>query len=104
MTLSADFKQPLVKTVAAGQDSATVSKVLGQMWMSLSPAKQHKYFVEYHKYLIESERLSRIHAAMYLDWNCRDNYGKKPKRKWGSPATRQIHLSENPLIVNHLCG
>ncbi|XP_061634809.1 transcription factor 7-like 1 isoform X2 [Phyllopteryx taeniolatus] len=74
-------QRPVVKAKIVNKDSATLNKVLGKLWKSLALKEQLKYFRE-------SERLSQIHASMYPDWTCRDNYGKKKKRMWGSAATR----------------
>ncbi|XP_061681856.1 transcription factor 7-like 1 [Syngnathoides biaculeatus] len=71
--------RPLVKAQFFNIDSANVNKILGQMWKSLTPAQQDPYFQE-------SERLSRLHADMHPEWTCRDNYGRKQKRKWGRAA------------------
>ncbi|XP_049581510.1 transcription factor 7-like 1-D [Syngnathus scovelli] len=57
------------------KDSASVNKILGQMWKSLSPDEQFKYFME-------SDRLNQIHASLHPEWSCRDNYGQKKKRVW----------------------
>ncbi|XP_061702434.1 transcription factor SOX-17-like [Syngnathoides biaculeatus] len=76
----------IVKAQCFNIDSASVNKILGQMWKSLTPAEQHLYFQE-------SDRLSRIHADMYPDWNSRDNYGKKKKRKWGRAATSSNNMT-----------
>ncbi|XP_061834250.1 uncharacterized protein [Nerophis lumbriciformis] len=68
-------QRPTVKAKFLNKDSATVNKVLGQMWKSLTPPEQEKYFQE-------AEVLNQIHANMYPQWSCRDNYGKKKRRKW----------------------
>ncbi|KAM9775622.1 transcription factor 7-like 1-B [Syngnathus typhle] len=59
------------------KDSASVNKVLGQMWKSLTQDKKEKYFDE-------SDRLNQIHASLHPHWSCRDNYGQKKKRVWAS--------------------
>ncbi|XP_077391018.1 transcription factor 7-like 1-A [Festucalex cinctus] len=79
-------QRPLVKPQLVNKDSATVNKILGQMWKSLSQEEQEKYFEE-------SERLNLIHASTYPGWSCRDNYGKKKKRVWGKAATSSNHLT-----------
>ncbi|XP_061695274.1 transcription factor 7-like 2 [Syngnathoides biaculeatus] len=68
-------QRPVIKAQFVNKDSATVNKVLGQMWKSLTLEEQQKYYRE-------SERLNEIHANTYPDWSCRDNYGKKKKRQW----------------------
>nr|XP_057930300.1 transcription factor 7-like 2 isoform X2 [Doryrhamphus excisus] len=73
-------QRPIVKANFINKDSATMNKVLGQMWKSLTQTEQEKYFRE-------AESLNQIHANMYPQWSCRDNYGKKKKRKWGNRAT-----------------
>uniref|UniRef100_A0A3Q3DJ81 Transcription factor 7-like n=1 Tax=Hippocampus comes TaxID=109280 RepID=A0A3Q3DJ81_HIPCM len=73
-------QRPVVKAQFLHKDSATVNKIMGQMWKSLSLEQQEKYYEE-------SERLTVIHASTYPGWSCRDNYGKKKKRVWRSAAT-----------------
>ncbi|XP_077383960.1 uncharacterized protein LOC144022759 [Festucalex cinctus] len=71
---------------AGPKDSATVNKILGQKWKSLTAGEQKKYFDE-------SERLSQIHANMYPDWSYRENYGKKKKRVWSRQGTSLNYLT-----------
>ncbi|XP_061540710.1 transcription factor 7-like 1 isoform X2 [Phycodurus eques] len=87
-------QRPVVKAKIVNKDSATLNKVLGKMWKSLTLEEQLKYFQE-------SERLSQIHASMYPDWTCRDNYGKKKKRMWGSAATRLNGLTMSAPELPH---
>ncbi|XP_061894541.1 transcription factor 7-like 1-B [Entelurus aequoreus] len=72
-------QRPNVKAKFLNKDSATVNKALGQMWKSLTPPEQEKYFQE-------AEVLNQIHSNMYPQWSCRDNYGKKKRRKWRNPS------------------
>ncbi|XP_077390705.1 transcription factor 7-like [Festucalex cinctus] len=74
------LKAQILNEGAVPQDSATVNKILGQKWKSLTVEEQNKYFKE-------SERLSQVHATMYPDWSYRENYGKKKKRVWSRQAT-----------------
>ncbi|XP_054646995.1 transcription factor 7-like 1-A isoform X2 [Dunckerocampus dactyliophorus] len=76
-------QRPIVKANFINKDSATINKVLGQMWKSLTQTEQEKYFRE-------AESLNQIHASKYPQWSCRDNYGKKKKRKWGNRATSAL--------------
>ncbi|XP_061682225.1 transcription factor 7-like 1 isoform X2 [Syngnathoides biaculeatus] len=89
-TLFMKEQRPVVMASAEGEDSATINTLLGQMWESLSLAEQLEYY-------IKSEQLSRIHAAMYPDWN---NYRRRPKRKWCRAVSSQNHLRENHLSLN----
>ncbi|XP_077383961.1 transcription factor 7-like 1-C [Festucalex cinctus] len=71
---------------AVPKDSATVNKILGQKWKSLTAGEQKKYFDE-------SEQLSQIHTNMYPDWSYRENYGKKKKRVWSRQGTSSNYLT-----------
>ncbi|XP_019752426.1 transcription factor 7-like 1-B isoform X2 [Hippocampus comes] len=75
------------------KDSATVNKILGMMWKSLAPNEKEKYFNE-------SERLNDIHAKMYPDWSCRNNYGKKKKREWCHAAKSFNYPTASPPEVH----
>ncbi|XP_061634810.1 transcription factor 7-like 1-B [Phyllopteryx taeniolatus] len=79
-------RRPVVKAQFQNSDSAAVNKILGQKWKSLPPAEQLPFFQE-------SERLSLMHASVHPDWTCRDNYGRKKKRKCASAATSSNHLT-----------
>ncbi|XP_077464195.1 transcription factor 7-like 1-A [Stigmatopora argus] len=67
-------QRPIQKAKHSGKDSASINRILGQMWKELTTDEQEKYFAE-------SERLSKIHSIQYPGWSCRDNYGKTKKRK-----------------------
>ncbi|XP_057696523.1 transcription factor 7-like 1-D [Corythoichthys intestinalis] len=86
-------QRPLVKAQFVNMDSASVNRILGQMWKSLTTTEQEKYFAE-------SERLSAIHAATYPGWSCRNNYGKRKKRQWGKEATLQNNPIESLITTN----
>ncbi|XP_061636587.1 transcription factor 7-like 1 isoform X2 [Phyllopteryx taeniolatus] len=81
-----------VKKIFKDKDSATVNKVLGQMWKSLTLIQKEKYFRE-------SDRLNEEHVRKYPEWSCRDNYGKKRKRKW-SNVTSSAAVVEAPRQAN----
>ncbi|XP_057679143.1 transcription factor 7-like 1-A [Corythoichthys intestinalis] len=73
-------QRPLLKELHANKDSATINKLLGQMWKTLPLSDKEKY-------LEEQVRLEQEHAAKYPNWSARDNYGKRKRRK-GSLASR----------------
>ncbi|XP_061747188.1 transcription factor 7-like 1 isoform X5 [Nerophis ophidion] len=81
-------QRPIVKAKFLNKDSATVNKALGQMWKSLTPLEQEKYFQK-------ADGLDQIHANMYPQWSFRDNYGKKKRRKWRNPADVQQVSAES---------
>ncbi|XP_077393884.1 transcription factor 7-like [Festucalex cinctus] len=74
------LKAQILNAGAVPPDSATLNKILGQKWKSLTVDEQNKYFEE-------SERLSQVHATTYPDWSYRENYGKKKKQVWSRKAT-----------------
>ncbi|XP_077573526.1 transcription factor 7-like 1-A [Stigmatopora nigra] len=102
-------QRPLVKAKHAEKDSASINRILGQMWKELTTEGQEQYFAE-------SERLSTMHSIKYPGWSCRNNYGKKKKRKWSnddppsnSPTASApkipmpAHLSSTSSTCNMLC-
>ncbi|XP_077440011.1 uncharacterized protein LOC144062478 [Vanacampus margaritifer] len=79
------MKAQILNAGAVPKDSATVNKLLGQKWKSLTADEQKKYFDE-------SERISQNHANMYPDWSYSENYGKNKKRVWSHHDTSLNYL------------
>ncbi|XP_061636588.1 sex-determining region Y protein-like isoform X3 [Phyllopteryx taeniolatus] len=79
-----------VKKIFKDKDSATVNKVLGQMWKSLTLIQKEKYFRE-------SDRLNEEHVRKYPEWSCRDNYHPRP---WWRPLARPTRTSVNKTFVH----
>ncbi|XP_057678188.1 transcription factor 7-like 1-A [Corythoichthys intestinalis] len=67
-------QRPALKELHANHDSASINKLLGQMWKTLP-------FSDREKYLEEQKRLDQEHAAKYPNWSASDNYGKRKRRK-----------------------
>ncbi|XP_077451009.1 transcription factor 7-like [Stigmatopora argus] len=72
--LYAKENRPILKMLYEKKDSASINKLLGQMWKTLSQGDKQKYFEE-------AQRLNDEHAIMYPNWSTRDNYGKTKKKK-----------------------
>lgn len=63
-----------IKDFAQPKHSAEANAILGQMWKTMSPQDQEKY------YQIAAEE-RRLHAEQHPEWSSKDNYGKKRKRQ-----------------------
>ncbi|XP_034430694.1 transcription factor 7-like 2 [Hippoglossus hippoglossus] len=66
-------QRPLVEAELRNAEGASVNKVIGQRWKSMSKEEQAIYY-EY------AEREMQIHLQLFPEWSNRDNYGKKRKR------------------------
>uniref|UniRef100_A0A665URD9 HMG box domain-containing protein n=1 Tax=Echeneis naucrates TaxID=173247 RepID=A0A665URD9_ECHNA len=65
------------RNVAAAElntnNSAVINTLLGQKWKSLPKEEQAKYYEQ-------AAREQQLHAQMFPNCSCSDNYGKKRKR------------------------
>ncbi|XP_077573158.1 uncharacterized protein LOC144196666 [Stigmatopora nigra] len=102
--LYAKENRPILKQLYDKQDSASVNKLLGQMWKTLTQDDKQKYFEE-------AQRLFEEHAIMYPNWSTRDNYGKKKKRKCCHAAPRctsrrptATSVAAYPLFIYPVAG
>ncbi|KAM8877992.1 uncharacterized protein ACB058_003624 isoform 3-T3 [Synchiropus picturatus] len=70
-----------IKDFAQPKHSAEANAILGQMWKTMSPQDQEKYYQK-----AAEER--RLHAEQHPDWSSKDNYGKKRKRQRSRAQTK----------------
>ncbi|XP_069376365.1 transcription factor 7-like 1 isoform X1 [Paralichthys olivaceus] len=66
-------QRPKVVAELGNSDCATVNKVIGQKWKSLSSMEQAIYYEQ-------AERERQLHLQLFPEWSASDNYGKKRKR------------------------
>ncbi|XP_077451013.1 transcription factor 7-like 1-A [Stigmatopora argus] len=90
--LYAKENRPILKMLYEKKDSASINKLLGQMWKTLSQYDKQKYFEE-------AQRLNDEHAIMYPNWSTRDNYGKTKKKKCCHAAPSSHQVDADPGFV-----
>ncbi|XP_057696059.1 transcription factor 7-like 1-B [Corythoichthys intestinalis] len=85
-------QRPFLKIIYADKDSGTVSKLLGQMWQTLTVGDKIKYFEV-------AQRLEQEHAIKYPNWSVKDNYGKSKRTKRSNAASCMSHHPTATLVA-----